>query len=131
MGAGRCHLFSLDFQTVGSCLPASRDAAAMLSLPIWFVTERTRESLPVHQPCDGFRGVLAFSTTSKLTAFLAERQSGEWRINLVADREGLILIIAIAHNHGMESICLDPELDGSGGEQVSLNELMRLVKSMK
>ena len=103
----------------------------MLSLPIWFVTERTRESPPLDQPCDSSRGVLAFSNTAKLTAFLAERQSGEWKINLVADREGLILIIAIAHNHGMDAICMDPELDGSGGEQVSLTELMSLAKSMK
>jgi hypothetical protein len=103
----------------------------MLSLPIWFVTERTRELPPVHQPCDRSSGVLAFSTTPKLTAFLAERQSGEWKINLVADREGLILIIAIAHNHGMETICIDPALDGSGGEQVSLNDLMNLARSMR
>ncbi len=49
----------------------------------------------------------------------------------MADREGLILIIAIAHNHGMDAICMDPELDGTGGEQVSLNELMSLAKSME
>jgi hypothetical protein len=103
----------------------------MLSLPIWFVTERMRESPPLHQPYDSSRGVLAFSNTANLTAFLAGRQSGEWNINLVADREGLILIIAIAHNHGMDAICLDPELDGTGGEQVSLNDLMNLARSME
>jgi hypothetical protein len=103
----------------------------MLSLPIWFVTERKQEAMPTHPPCDEQGGVIAFSTTEKLTAFLAERTSGEWKINLVADRAWLILIIAIAHNRGMESICVDPDLNGTGGEKVLLNDLMRLANSLR
>jgi hypothetical protein len=105
--------------------------AVMLSLPIWFVTERAQESPPVNKPCAKTEGVLAFSSTEKLTEFLAERQSGEWKINLVGDREGLILIIAIAHNHGMETICMDARPDGSGGKRLCLNDLMSLAKSMR
>jgi hypothetical protein len=105
--------------------------AAMLSLPIWFVTERAQESPSVNQPCAKGGGVLAFSSTENLTEFLAERQSGEWKINLVGDREGLILIIAIAHNHGMETICMDAKPDGSGGTELSLSDLMNLVRSMR
>jgi hypothetical protein len=51
--------------------------AVMLSLPIWFVTERVHESPSVNEPCAKGGGVLAFSSTEKLTEFLAQRQSGE------------------------------------------------------
>ena len=87
----------------------------MLSLPIWFVTDRKREASAGSRPCSDLGPVVAFSTTEKLAAFLAERQLGQWEINLVSDRAELILIIAIAHNHGMESICIDPQIDGSDG----------------
>jgi hypothetical protein len=103
----------------------------MLDLPIWFVTERIQETAPLPSRCDKPGTVIAFSTTEKLTAFLAERQSGEWKINLIADRAGLILIIALAHNHGMESICIDPNLDGSNGEQVGLCGLLSLANSVR
>jgi hypothetical protein len=104
--------------------------AAMLDLPIWFLTERTQERISLHPPCDERGAVIAFSTTEKLTAFLAGRQSGEWNLHLVADRAELILIIAIAHNRRMESIRIDPDLTGFGGQQVSLNELMSLANSV-
>jgi hypothetical protein len=104
---------------------------AMLRLPLWFVAERKHESSPVHTTCDDPGAMLAFSTTQKLTAFLSERKAGEWKINLVGEREELILVIAIAHNQGLEAICLDPEEDGSGGERVSLNDLMFLANALR
>ena len=103
----------------------------MRSLPIWFLTERAQTSPIIPPSGEDPGGILAFSTTEKLTSFLAERKSGEWKINLVSDRGGLIFIIALAHNEGMESISMDPELDGSGGEQITLSDLMSLANSVK
>ena len=109
-----------------------RFVTAMLNLPIWFLTqERNAEPQSWHAPCDESGAVIAFSTTEKLTAFLANRQSGEWKVSLVSDRAGLVFIVALAHNSGLESICFDLGPDGSGGEQIFLNELMSLANSVK
>jgi hypothetical protein len=74
--------------------------------------------------------MIAFTTTEKLMAFLAGSSAIEWKINLAGDREGLVLVIAIAHNHGIDSICTDPDERGSGGEDVSLNQLLALANSL-
>jgi hypothetical protein len=75
--------------------------------------------------------MLAFSTTEKLSAFLSEREAGEWNLHLVSDRDGLVLIIAMAHNSRIDSICIDADPGGSGGDQVSLNDLMILANSLR
>jgi hypothetical protein len=75
--------------------------------------------------------MIAFSTTEKLTSFLAGSGASEWKVNLAGDREGLVIVIAIAHNQGIESICIDPAADGSGGRHVSLKELLALANSLK
>ena len=103
----------------------------MLSIPLWFVSERKQRLPPARAPCDDPGAMLAFSTTDKMSAFLSEREAGEWNLHLVGDREGLILIIAMAHNSRTESVCVDPESDGSGGQQVSLNDLMAFANSLR
>lgn len=103
----------------------------MLSLPLWVVSERNQKSPPVHPPCHDPEAMLAFSTTEKLIQFLSGRVAGEWKLALASDREGLIVVIAVAHDNSRESICLDPEADGSGGEQIALNDLMRLANSLR
>jgi hypothetical protein len=106
-------------------------ADAMLSLPLWFVTERRQKPLSDHAPCDDPGVMLAFTTTEKLTEFLATSNVVEWKINLAGDREGLILVIAIAHNHGAESICIDSDAGGNGGKQVTLSDLLIFANSLK
>lgn len=103
----------------------------MLSLPLWFVIERKQKPPPDFPPCGEPGAILAFSTTEKLSQFLSGREAGEWKLNLVSDREGLIVVIAIAHNVGLESICLDSEADGTGGDLVPLNDLMTLANSLR
>jgi hypothetical protein len=106
-------------------------AYAMLSLPLWFVTERKQNKPPDRAPCDNPFCVLAFTTTEKLTEFLATSNAGEWKVNLAGDREGLILVIAIAHNHGAESVCIDPDASGSGGTNLTLNDLLIFANSLR
>lgn len=103
----------------------------MPSLPLWFVSERKERTPTLDAPCDDREAMLAFTTTEKLSDFLSASKAGEWRINLASDRESLVLVIAIAHNRHIESICIDPENDGSGGQQISLNDLMVLAQSLR
>jgi hypothetical protein len=103
----------------------------MLRLPLWFVTERKPIAAQDQIPRDDSRAVLAFSTTDKLSKFLSARVAGEWKLTLVNDREGLVGIVATSHNDGTESIRIDPQVDGAGGERVSLRELMKFSTSLR
>jgi hypothetical protein len=103
----------------------------MITLPLWFVSERDERPPLSAAPRDEPPSMIAFSTTENLSNFLSKCQWGEWKVNLASDREGLILVIAIAHNKGIESISIDPECDGVGGELVSLCEMMKLVNALR
>jgi hypothetical protein len=97
-----------------------------LRLPMWFITERDPQGSPPNPPCGDSRATMAFSDTMKVLTYMASRQAGSWTIALVSDREGLIVIIADAHLEGVETICIDPELDGSGGEAIPLVDLIAI-----
>lgn len=98
----------------------------MLRLPMWFITKRDSKGSPPNPPCGDSHATIAFSDTMKVLTFMASRQSGPWKIALVSDREGLIVVIAYAHLVGVETICVDPEVDGTGGEAVPLVDLMAI-----
>jgi hypothetical protein len=102
----------------------------MLRVPIWFVVERKQPSAPSCLPCEEPDILLAFTTTEKLTTFLSRRTGGEWKLYLASDREEIVLIVAIAHNSGQETICFDAQPDGSGGHRVTLHELIQLAESI-
>ena len=101
-----------------------------LRLPFWVITDREAKVPPKNEPCDNPNSIHAFTATEKLTSFLSGRNAGSWRVNLVADRAGLILAIADAHQNGSTVICFDPDVNGNGGKPVNLSELIEQVDSM-
>ena len=103
----------------------------MVKLPLWTVSEhiQTGEADPI--PCNGPGTAVGFSSSAKLFAFLKAHMDGEWKMAMAADRDGLIILIADLHRANVETICLDPELDGTGGQQVPLTDLMALADSLR
>jgi hypothetical protein len=105
-------------------------AIAKLRLPLWFVYDRRAKSPPQHAPCDDTGSTLAFSVIENLTAFLHARKGGRWKLELASDLRELTGMLADLHERGDTSICLDPEPDGSGGELVTLAELLEFCESL-
>ena len=103
----------------------------MLTLPLWFITERNPRAEGTAALREDPGAILGFTSMEKLAAFLSKQQAGEWKLQLTTDRDGLVLIVAIAHNNGAETICFDSEPDGSGGRQVTLSELLVLSQSLR
>src|SRR4051812_44735189 len=102
----------------------------MLSIPLWIVTEHIQptepDSLSEKKPGTTF----AFSTSNKLFKFMSAHLGGEWKMEMAADGQGLIILIADLHRLEIANLILDPELDGSGGRPVSLADLMELANSL-
>jgi hypothetical protein len=68
--------------------------------------------------------VLAFSSTQRLSDFLDVNHAGRWRIKLVADRTGLVLLAADLHRDRADGIRLDPKSDGSHGYEAPLSDIV-------
>jgi hypothetical protein len=80
-----------------------------LQLPFWIVTEQKHIlNPPANIPCEDPLAPHAFTSTEKLTAFMAKRAGGRWDVNLVADEEGLIVTIADLHQQGASRISRNP-----------------------
>jgi hypothetical protein len=93
--------------------------------PFWVVLEKKHTLNPPEQtPCDDPKAPHAFTDTHKLTRFLSDRRGGRWDVNLIADNAGLVVAIAAAHEQGVSGICFDPEPDGTGGQLISLADLL-------
>jgi hypothetical protein len=103
---------------------------AQLRLPLWFVFDRRPKMPPEHPPCDDFGSTLAFSVTENLTAFLQARKGGRWKLELACDSRELAGMVADLHEHGQSSVCLNPKPDGSGGEHVTLSELLEFCETL-
>jgi hypothetical protein len=94
-------------------------------LPFWVVTERERLLHPPSQiPCADPDALIGFTTMARMFAFCRARESGHWQMDLVGDRDGMILLIADAHRRGTSQVCFDCEPDGSGGQLVDVRALI-------
>ena len=102
----------------------------MLILPLWVVTEHIQPTDPDHAPAHVSGTALAFSSSNKLFTFMSAHLSGEWKMQMAADRDGLVVLIADLHRLEVSTLVLDPERDGTGGEQTSLEDLMALADSL-
>ena len=102
----------------------------MLNLPIWTVTEHVQTSDPDQNPCEP-GSALAFSSSAKLFQFLDANKGGEWKMAMGSDRDGLVILIADFHRANVTTIRVDPALDGSGGQEIALGDLMDLADSLK
>src|SRR3954466_5095287 len=103
---------------------------AMLTLPLWIVTEHIQPTNPDHTPEHESGTALAFSTSQKLFKFMSAHLGGEWKMQMAADGQGLIILIADLHRLEISNLVLDPELDGSCGQQVALADVMALASSL-
>ncbi len=102
----------------------------MLTLPLWIVTEHIQPTNPdntlEHEPGTAW----AFSTSTKLFQFMRGNSGGEWKMQMAADRDGLVILIADLHRLLISVLTLDPE-DASGGEQIELPALMDFAESLR
>ena len=99
----------------------------MLTLPLWVITDHIEFGKEERLPCSEPGKAAVFSTSDKLVAFLTNNLRGGWKISMAADRDGLIVLIADLHRAELNTILIEPELDGSGGKELSLKEFVELV----
>jgi len=98
--------------------------------PFWIVIEDEHIlNAPQTVPCQDPSALHAFTSTDKLTEFLSARKGGRWRIDLVGDSEAIVVAVAVAHDRGAANICFDPEPDGTGGELVSIADVLLWAKA--
>ena len=102
----------------------------MLTLPLWIVTEHIQPTNPEHAPEQEPGTALAFSTSSKLFKFMSANIGGEWKMQMAADRDGLVILIADLHRLNITTLTRDPEKDGSGGETLALADLVAYADSL-
>jgi hypothetical protein len=102
----------------------------MLTLPLWIVTEHIKPS--DSESAEKKPGwAVAFSSSDKLFNFMKSNLGGEWKIEKADDRDGLVILIADLLRLNIESLTLNPDKDGNGGEQVGLTDLADYADSLK
>jgi hypothetical protein len=100
----------------------------MLTLPLWIVTEHIQPSEPEHTPEHEPGSALAFSSSGKLFKFMKAHLGGEWKMQMAADRDGLVVLIADLHRLQIANLVLDPDDDA---EQLALADLMSFADSLR
>jgi hypothetical protein len=95
-----------------------------LNLPFWAVTSRKSASTPPTAHRASSTHGMAFSTTDKMIQALDGCGAGHWRISLVGDGPGLVMLAADLHFDGVTGLCIDPKPDGSGGTEVPVGDLL-------
>src|SRR4051795_13045074 len=103
---------------------------SMLTLPLWIVTEHIQPTNPDHTPEHEPGTALAFSSSHKLFKFMTAHLGGEWKMQMAADRDGLVILIADLYRLQITSLTLDPEKAGTGGEPLLLSELVAYADSL-
>ena|SRR6478609_4314972 len=103
----------------------------MLTLPIWIVTEHIKPSDSKHVAEKRTGAAVAFSSSDKLFKFMKANIGGEWKMQMADDRDGLLILIADLHRLEIDTLALDPKVNGSGGEQITLSDLMDFADSLR
>jgi hypothetical protein len=103
----------------------------MLTLPLWIVTEHIQPTNPEYSTEHGPGTALAFSTSTKLFKSMRTNLGGEWKMQMADDRDGLLILIADLHRLEIESLALDPNVSGTGGEQIALIDLVAFADSLR
>jgi hypothetical protein len=101
----------------------------MFTLPLWAVIDHIETGDVEPLPCSEPGKAAVFSTSDRLFAFLNNNLRGGWKILMAADRDDLIVLIADFHRSNIHTIIVDPELDGSGGQELQLTEFMARATS--
>ncbi len=103
----------------------------MLRLPLWIVTEHIKPTDPDHTPENELGSTLAFSSSEKLLKFTKANPGGEWKMQMADDRDGLVVLIADLHRFNIATLSLDPEKDGTGGENIQLSDVVAFADSLQ
>ena len=103
----------------------------MLTLPLWIVTEHIKPTDPDHTPENELGSALAFSSSEKLLKFMKANLGGEWKMQMADDRDGLVVLIADLHRLNIATLSLDPEKDGTGGENIQLSDVVAFADSLQ
>jgi hypothetical protein len=103
----------------------------MFTYPLWAITDHivTGDAEPL--PCSEPGTAVVFGTSDKLLGFITKHLGGGWKMSMAADRDGLIVMISDFHRANVNTIIIEPELDGSGGQVLSLTEFMAHAGSPK
>ena len=88
----------------------------MIQFPFWLVT-------PAGSITDPTRLPLAFSTLARMSRYLNDKTSGQWAVQLV-NRYSVVEICSELRNSGVRAVCYDAENDGTGGVEISLDNLV-------
>jgi hypothetical protein len=76
----------------------------------------------------GFSGLpLAFSRAEGMVAYLEAHGNSRWDVRCVS-REAGLEAFADLHESGYALVCMDPETDGSGGQELTLAELIMVLR---
>jgi hypothetical protein len=102
----------------------------MVTLPLWIVTEHIQPANPEHTRASEPGTALAFSSAERLFRFMKSRLAGEWKMEMAADRDGLMILIADLHRLDITALTLNPEQDATGGEPVALADLMAFARTL-
>src|SRR6476620_7106262 len=103
----------------------------MLTLPLWIVTEHIQPAAPSHTPENEHGTALACTSGTKLFRFMSAHIGGEWKMQMAADRDGLVILIADLHRLNIAALTFEPEKDSKGGEPVALADLVAFADSLK
>jgi len=103
----------------------------MLTLPLWIVTEHIKPTDPEHTPESEPGSALAFSSSEKLLKFMKANLGGEWKMQMADDRDGLVVLIADLHRLNIATLSLDPEKNGTGGENIPLSDVVAFADSLR
>jgi len=102
----------------------------MFTLLLWIVKEHIQPNNPEITLEREPGTALAFSTSSKLFNFMRANFGGEWKMQMAADRDGLIILIADLHRLNISTLTCDPEKNSSGGETLTLGDLVAYADSL-
>ncbi len=103
----------------------------MLTFPFWIVNPRTVPSpVPDSNGCAASGLPLAFTDSARMVSYLEARGATRWDVRYVA-REAGMEAFADLHDSGHASICMDPEIDGSGGHELTLAEVIVALREQE
>ncbi len=96
----------------------------MITFPFWIVNPRTVPSPAVGpEGCAAVGLPLAFTDSARMIGYFEAQGAKRWDVRFVARDAGMDAF-ADLHDSGHASICMDPEIDGTGGHEITLAELI-------
>jgi hypothetical protein len=89
--------------------------SAMISFPFWLLTSAAATESPI-----------AFSSVELMGGYLKAQSVGQWAVQLV-NRYSVATILAELRRKGLDVVLYDVNQDGSGGVQVTLQQILAAV----